>query len=157
MLFTKISWNNIVRNAKFNDHIEKVSKKIRQKVGWILRSFYTRSLNHMKQLWKSLVQCHIDYCSQLYMPCQNQGIQKNIETGLYLYNETTKYYWDWLNILKMSTPEKRNERLYVYGRFWKDTLLTDCVMLSVLSGFIVPPYFYRSLNHHQTSLIGFVY
>ena len=37
-------------DAKFNDHIERVSKKVRQKVGWIMRSFYSRRLDHMKQL-----------------------------------------------------------------------------------------------------------
>jgi hypothetical protein len=37
-------------DAKFNDHIAKVTKTVRQKVGWILRSFYTRQLDHMEQL-----------------------------------------------------------------------------------------------------------
>ena len=62
-------------NGKFQDHIEKVVKKVRQKVGWILRSCYTRRTEIIKQLWKSLVQCHIDYCSQLYMPGTAQGMQ----------------------------------------------------------------------------------
>ena len=51
-------------DARFHDHIEKVTKKVRQEVWWIVRTFYTRKTNHMKQLWKTLVQCHIDYCSQ---------------------------------------------------------------------------------------------
>ena len=89
-------------DAKFNDHIEKVTKKVRQKVGWILRSFYTRQLDHMKQLWKSLVQCHIDYCSQLYMPGQSQGMQA-IEKLFYnftsrLLSIRDEHYWDRLNI-----------------------------------------------------------
>ena len=62
-------------DGKFQDHIEKVVKKVRQKIGWILRSFYTRRTDIMKQLWKLLVQCHIDYCSQLYMPGTAQGMQ----------------------------------------------------------------------------------
>ena len=62
-------------NGRFEDHIIKVVKTVRQKVGWILRSFYTRRTDIMKQLWKSLVQCHIDYCSQLYMPGTASGMQ----------------------------------------------------------------------------------
>ena len=61
--------------GKFEDHIVKVSKKVRQKVGWILSSFYTRRADVLKHLWKTLVQCHIDYCSQLYMPKQAQDLQ----------------------------------------------------------------------------------
>ena len=55
-------------DGKFDQHIEKVVKKVPQKIGWILRTFYTRRTDILKQLWKSLLQCHIDYCSQLYMP-----------------------------------------------------------------------------------------
>ena len=109
-------------DAKFNAHIDKVSKKVRQKVGWIMRSFYTRSLNHMKQLWKTLVQCHIDYCSQLYMPSQSQGLHA-IEK--LFYNFTSKLptlreenYWDRLSILKMSSQERRMER-YCIMYIWK--------------------------------------
>ena len=61
--------------GKFEDHTVKVAKKVRQKVGWILRSFYTRRTDVLRHLWKTLVQCHIDYCSQLYMPTQAQGLQ----------------------------------------------------------------------------------
>ena len=60
-------------DGKFDSHIEKVSKTVRQKVGWILRTFYTRRTDHLKHLWKTLVQCHIDYCSPLYFPGQAQG------------------------------------------------------------------------------------
>ena len=74
-------------DGKFDNHIEKVSKQVRQKVGWILRSFYTRKIGHLKHLWKTLVQCHIDYCSQLYMPGQAGGMQA-IER--LFYNFTSK-------------------------------------------------------------------
>ena len=60
-------------DGRFDSHIEKVSRKVRQKVGWILRSFYTRRTDHLKNLWKTLVKCHIDHCRQLYMPGQARG------------------------------------------------------------------------------------
>ena len=112
----------LIEDAKFNDHIDRVSKKVRQKVGWIMRSFYSRRLDHMKQLWKSLEQCHIDFCSQLFMPVQNQGMQA-IEK--LFYNFTSKLptireenYWDRLNILKMTSQERRMER-YRIMHIWK--------------------------------------
>ena len=52
------------------------TKITKHSLGWIMRSFYNRSLNHMKQLWKTLVQCHIDYCSQLWQPLQSGQLQK---------------------------------------------------------------------------------
>ena len=62
-------------DGKFDNHIQKVFSKVRQKFGWMLRTFYTRRSDILKQLWKTLAQCHIEYCSQLYMPRQSQGMQ----------------------------------------------------------------------------------
>ena len=90
-------------DGKFKLHIEKVATKVRQKIGWILRSFFTRNANHLKQLWKTLVQCHIDYCSQLFMPGQ-LGEMQVIEK--LFYNFTQKIpgirdlnYWKRLEVL----------------------------------------------------------
>ena len=76
----------------------------------------------MKHLWKTLVQCHIDYCSQLYMPSQSQGLH---EIEKLFYNFTNKLptlreenYWDRLSILKMSSQERRMER-YRIMYIWK--------------------------------------
>ena len=52
-------------DASFNEQIEKVCKKSRQKSGWIFRTFYCRRPDFLKQMFKTLVQPHIDYCSQL--------------------------------------------------------------------------------------------
>ena len=53
------------QEATFNDHVTHIEKKVRQKIGWITRSFYTRKTQFMKQIYKSLVIPHLDYCSQL--------------------------------------------------------------------------------------------
>ena len=55
-------------DAKFDKHIDSMCKKVKQRSGWVLRTFYTRSLYFMKTIFKSLIQPHIDYCSQLWMP-----------------------------------------------------------------------------------------
>ena len=40
---------------------ENICKKVRQKSGWILRSFYNREAEFMRHMFKTLVQPHIDY------------------------------------------------------------------------------------------------
>ena len=109
-------------DAKFDCHIEKVVRKVRQKVGWMFRSFYTRRLDILKQLWKTLVQCDIDYCSQLYMPSQTKGMQA-IEK---LFADFTAKiptlremnYWERLVHMKMYSQERRMER-YRIMYVWK--------------------------------------
>lgn len=63
-------------DAKFEQHIDNVARKVRKKMGWIFRTFNTRRVDIMKQLWKTLLQCHVDYCSQLYKPGQSQDMLK---------------------------------------------------------------------------------
>ena len=46
-------------DGAFEEHIEKVCKKVRQKSGWIFRTFYSRDTKFLKQLFKSLIQPHI--------------------------------------------------------------------------------------------------
>ena len=59
-------------NGAFEEHIDKVCKKVRQKSGWLFRTFYSRNTLFLRQLFKSLVQPHIDYCSQLWAPLESQ-------------------------------------------------------------------------------------
>ena len=109
-------------DAKFDHHIEKVVLKVRQKSGWIFRTFYSRSINILKQLWKTVVQCHIDYCSQLYKPSQTKGMMA-IEKLFYDFTSRIpelKYenYWRRLDLLKMYSQERRMERYRVIY-MWK--------------------------------------
>ena len=62
-------------DGSFDEQIIKVVKKVRQKTGWILRTFYSRNQELMKTLYKSLVVPHVDYCSQLWMPTKAINIQ----------------------------------------------------------------------------------
>ena len=65
--------------ADFSDHVDKVCSKASQKSGWVLRTFSCRSTQFMKTMWKSLIQGHIDYASQLYQPLQSGNLTR-IET-----------------------------------------------------------------------------
>ena len=61
----------------FSTHIDNICKKVRQKCGWLHRTVYTRNPPFMKPMFNTLVQSHIDYCSQLWMPLegfQDSGI-----------------------------------------------------------------------------------
>ena len=52
-------------DATFKEHIDAVCSKSSRKAGWILRTFACRQTFFMKLMWKSLVQGHIYYSSQL--------------------------------------------------------------------------------------------
>ena len=55
--FDKLRDLGIIMNQKatFEDHVTHIEKKVRQKIGWINRTFYTRKTMFMKQIYKSLV------------------------------------------------------------------------------------------------------
>ena len=109
-------------DGKFSEHIDKVVKTVRQKSAWIMRTFNTRSTIILKQLWKTLLQCHIDYCSQLYKPGNAQDLIK-IEK---LFSDFTskmpeikdKHYWERLSFLKVLSQERRMERYRIIS-VWK--------------------------------------
>ena len=101
----------IVNNeANFNDHIDHVCAKVRQKSGWILRTFSCRQPYFMKLLWKQLVQPHIDYCSQL-MPLTGNNTSKleNLQRNYLrkIPNYKNNDYWQRLQISQM-LPKKED-------------------------------------------------
>ena len=109
-------------DGRFEKHIEKVMSKVRQKVGRMMRTFYTRRKDIMVQLWKTLAQCYVDYCSQLYMRGQGQAMQAIKKL---VYDFTSKIpgvreenYWSRLITLKMYSQERRMER-YRIIYIWK--------------------------------------
>ena len=101
-------------NAKFEEYITHVCLKVKQKCGWILRTFSSRNSQLMKFLWKSLVQGHIDYCSQLYLPNkvaemqQIENLQKWYTSKIPELNGLN--YWQRLKFLKMNSQQRRLER-----------------------------------------------
>ena len=62
--------------ADFTDHVNFVITKVKQRAGWILRSFRRRNPDFMKHMWKTYMQGHIDYCSQLWQPLQSGMLQR---------------------------------------------------------------------------------
>ena len=108
-------------NANFKDHINFVCCKVKQKAGWILRSFKKRDLPFMKHMWKTFVQGHIDFCSQLWQPLQSGDLQR-IENLQKAYTKKIPQianlnYWERLKYLKINSQQRRLERyriIYVW-------------------------------------------
>ena len=65
-------------DTNFKQHINGMIKKATELVGWVLRTFKSRSKEVMTTLWKSLIIPHLDYCSQLWNP-QEKGLIQGIE------------------------------------------------------------------------------
>ena len=108
--------------AEFSDHVNNVCSKVNQKVGWILRSFMRRTPDFMQFMWKTYVQGHIDYCSQLWQPLQSGQLQK-IEGLQKAYTKRTPQvshmnYWERLKVLKINSQQRRLER-YRIMYVWK--------------------------------------
>ena len=109
-------------DAGFDQHIDKVCKKVRQKSGWLFRTFYNRQSWFLRHMWNSLVQPHIDYCSQLWAPGEGGNLQK-LEKLLKDYTSkipevSDETYWERLKKLKMNSQQRRIER-YKIIYVWK--------------------------------------
>ena len=55
-------------DGTFSEHINCVIKKVKKRIGWLCRTFYSRDLQFMRQMYISVIRPHIDYCSQLWGP-----------------------------------------------------------------------------------------
>ena len=47
--------------------------KAKQKAFWVLRTFSSRFVGLLRTMWKSLVQCHLDYGNILWAPYNEFG------------------------------------------------------------------------------------
>ena len=107
----------VSEDGTFLDHIENICRKARQKCGWISRTFYTREAKFMRHMFNTLVQPHVDYCSQLWMPQEGHQLDK-IESILRDYTRKIPgmhglNYWERLQMLKMNSEQRRLERYQV--------------------------------------------
>ena len=114
--FEKLKDLGVIMNQKatFTDQIDHVEKKVRQKIGWICRSFYNRRIQFMKQLCKSLVIPHLQYGSQLWMPVEISEIEKIEKLQRDFFRKVSDLkelnYWKALKTMKMLLLQRRMER-----------------------------------------------
>ena len=98
----------------FNLQIEKVVTTASQMVGWGLRTFRSRNSYLLLTMFKSLVQPHLDYCSQLWSPTAQGQINKLEFVQRSLISRMTDRrlqglsYWEKLRHLRLYSQERRN-------------------------------------------------
>jgi ribonuclease P/MRP protein subunit RPP40 len=98
-------------------------KKTSQKAGWILRTFLTREVPTLRTLWKSLVQPHLDYASQLWYPALVARDIEEMEAPLRAFTRRMGglrhlSYWKRLEASSLQSSERRAER-YKIIYLWK--------------------------------------
>ena len=108
-------------DGTFKMHIKKIVTEAGQQAGWILRTFTTRESLPMLTLWKSLVQCKLDYCSQLWSPASKGDIQslEMVQRSFLRKIEgmSNLPYWEQLKKSRMFSQERRRDRysmIYVW-------------------------------------------
>ena len=118
-------------NATFEMQIDKVCSKVRQKCGWLQRTFFNRTPRFMKHMFNTLVQPHIDYCSQLWAPAEGGELER-LEGCLRTFTSKIPAvrhlpYWERLKHLKMNSEQRRLER-YKIIYTWKvlEGLVPNC-------------------------------
>ncbi|KAI0216216.1 hypothetical protein LSAT2_031752 [Lamellibrachia satsuma] len=64
----------MTNDGTFKKHIQHAVSEAKRQCEWLLRTFGTRQVLPMLILWKSLVQCKLNYCSQLCCPTETGDI-----------------------------------------------------------------------------------
>ena len=109
-------------NGTFKKHIEEVVREARSQAAWVLRTFSTRDKIPMTTLFKALVQCKLDYCSQLWSPTAKGEINalEMVQRSFLrkIKNVGHLPYWEQLKELKLYSQERRRER-YMIIYIWR--------------------------------------
>ena len=104
----------ISRNGYFSDHMNMITSKVKQRIGWIFRTFQTNTAQFGKFMWKSYIQGLLDYGSQIWAPVQITQIQKlellQKSFTNRLYALQNKNYWEKLKIHKIYSVGRRFQR-----------------------------------------------
>ena len=123
-------------DLSFSIQIEKAVSSASQMVGWGLRTFRGRSSYLLLTLFKSLVQPHLDYCSQLWSPSLQSEINKIEQVQKSLVSKINDRrlgglnYWRKLKTLHLYSQERRRER-YMMIFVWK-------ISQGLVSGYGIP-------------------
>jgi hypothetical protein len=110
--------------ATFNDHIEEIVARGRQRMGWIWRTFRTREAAPMITLFRALVLPNLEYCCQLWAPLKAgavrklEAVQRTFTYRISGMRELDLNYWERLKHLGLYSLERRRER-YIILYTWK--------------------------------------
>ena len=108
-----VKYLGVMMDSEANFWIQRstcVNKTIR-KASWVLRTFNSRSKSTLVPLWKSLIQPHMDYCSQLFSPTDKVGDLRTMEQPLRTFSRRINgyqnlNYWQRLQFLKLSLNQR---------------------------------------------------
>ena len=112
------------KNMTFNSQIIKAVSKAKQKAGWILRTFKSRSEITIMTLYKSLVLPHLEYCSVLVSPykiteiAMLESVQRSMTAKIAEYKHLNLNYHERLRALRLYSLQRRRER-YTIIYVWK--------------------------------------
>ena len=124
----------ISSDLTFLIHIENTVTAANKLVGWALRTFRRRSSMVMLTIWKSLIQCKLDYCSQLWSPGDQasiaslESVARNFTSQV--SGQENNDYWECLKALRMYSQERRRERYRIIF-IWK-------VLQGYVQGYTIP-------------------
>ena len=109
-------------DGTFKEHIKHTITTAKDLCSWILRTFNTRDPLPLLTLWKSLVQCKLDYCCQLWSPTEKGDIQDLEMVQRTFLRKLPRLrhlsYWEQLRHLRMYSQERRRER-YLIIYVWR--------------------------------------
>ena len=112
----------ISEDLSWSKHIGTICNKARQMGAWVFSVFSTRSTDVLIILYKSLVRCHLEYCSPLWNPHKVSDIQKleGIQRSFTakIHGMRDLHYWDRLRHLSFMSLQRRRER-YIVIHMWK--------------------------------------
>ena len=109
-------------DCSFSLHIDNVVTSVSKLIGWVLRTFRSRTKLVMLTCWSSLLQSRLDYCSQLWSPSDQASITKLEAVArnftCHIVGMEGMNYWERLKALSMYSQERRRER-YIIIFIWK--------------------------------------
>ena len=113
----------IDNNCDFKAQRQTAIKKANRMAGWILRTFRSRDRILLRTLWRSLVEPHLDYSSQLWSPVGLVGEISAMEAPARNFTRRISGlkgmdYWTRLQSTNLRSTERRNER-YKIIYSWK--------------------------------------
>ena len=109
-------------NSSWSPHISIICDAARKKASWVLSVFKDRSAVVMKQLYKSLIRCRLEYSCPLWNPTKISDINRleSIQRSFTAHISPVAHlnYWDRLEALHLMSLQRRRER-YDLIYMWK--------------------------------------
>ena len=112
----------VTSELSWSTHIGMICNTARKMAAWVCSVFYIREQEIMLTLYKSLVRCHLEYCSPLWNPSkiseiqELESVQRSFTRRISGLSELG--YWDRLKALSLMSLQRRRER-YVIIHMWK--------------------------------------